>query len=123
MAIDHDRLFKELLRTFFTEFMELFFPDVYEAIDFEHVNFLSEEVFTDIIIGEKRKVDVLIETKLHGEEAIIIVHFEAQAKYQEYFAERMFLYFSRLYEKHRKRIIPIAIFSYDEQKEEPTALK
>lgn len=27
MAIDHNRLFKELIRTFFAEFMELFFPE------------------------------------------------------------------------------------------------
>jgi putative sterol carrier protein len=40
-------------------------------------------------------VDVLIETKLSGEDAIIIVHFEAQAKYQKNFEERMFLYFSQ----------------------------
>ena len=26
--IDHDRLFKELLSTFFVEFLELFFPDL-----------------------------------------------------------------------------------------------
>lgn len=119
MAIDHDRLFKELIRTFFAEFMELFFPEVHEEIDFNHVIFLSEEVFTDIVAGEKRKVDVLIETKLRTEEALIIVHFESQAQYQELFAERMFLYYSRLYEKYRKRIIPIAIFSYDEVRDEP----
>lgn len=119
MAIDHDRLFKELIRTFFAEFMELFFPEVHEEIDFNHVIFLSEEVFTDIVAGEKRKVDVLIETKLRTEEALIIVHFESQAQYQELFAERMFLYYSRLYEKYRKRIIPIAIFSYDEVRDAP----
>jgi hypothetical protein len=52
MAIDHDRLFKELLRTFFAEFMKLFFPEVHESIDFDHVIFLSEEVFTDVVVGE-----------------------------------------------------------------------
>jgi hypothetical protein len=29
--IDHDRLFKELLETFFAEFMQLFFPNAYQA--------------------------------------------------------------------------------------------
>lgn len=119
MAMDHDRLFKELICTFFAEFMELFFLDMYEAIDFKHVIFLSEEVFTDIVMGERRKVDILIETKLKNEAALIIVHFESQAQFQEQFAERMFIYFSRLYEKYRRRIIPIAIFSYDEVKNEP----
>jgi hypothetical protein len=30
--IDHDRLFKELISTFFIEFIELFFPQVLEYI-------------------------------------------------------------------------------------------
>ncbi|MGG3835135.1 DUF4351 domain-containing protein, partial [Geobacillus thermocatenulatus] len=41
MAIDHDRLFKELIQTFFEEFLLLFFPDMHEHIDFSHLSFLS----------------------------------------------------------------------------------
>ena len=37
--VDHDRLFKELLETFFTEFMQLFFPAASRAIDFTHLRF------------------------------------------------------------------------------------
>ncbi|MCZ0757075.1 transposase, partial [Anoxybacillus sp. J5B_2022] len=32
MAVDHDRLFKELMMTFFEEFLLLFFPHVHEHI-------------------------------------------------------------------------------------------
>lgn len=39
--IDHDRLFKELLSTFFEEFVLLFFPHVHEQIDFHYLSFLS----------------------------------------------------------------------------------
>jgi hypothetical protein len=46
-VIDHDRLFKELIRTYFEEFMLLFFPQLHEAIDFGAITFLSEEVFTN----------------------------------------------------------------------------
>jgi hypothetical protein len=123
MAIDHDRLFKELIRTYFKEFIQLFFPEAYKAIDFDYVNFLSEEVFTDVVKGSKRKVDVLIETKLKGETALIIVHFESQAQFQEDFPDRMFVYFSRLYEKYRRKILPIAIFSYDEKRDEESSFK
>ena len=34
--VDHDRLFKELLETFFAEFIQLFFPEASRAIDFSH---------------------------------------------------------------------------------------
>ncbi|WP_047758235.1 Rpn family recombination-promoting nuclease/putative transposase, partial [Geobacillus sp. ZGt-1] len=120
--IDHDRLFKELLSTFFEEFLLLFFPNVYEHIDVHHLSFLTEELFTDVTAGEKHRVDLLVETKMKGEEGLIIVHVEHQSYAQRTFPERMFLYFSRLFQKYRRRIVPIAIFSYDEHHDEPSSL-
>ncbi|MEX2460213.1 MAG: transposase [Paenibacillaceae bacterium] len=118
MAIDHDRLFKELIQTYFREFIQLFFPQVYEEIDFEDLTFLSEEVFTDIVTGERRRVDLLVKTKLREEDVVIIIHIEAQSYYQRDYPERMFIYSSRLFEKYRCCILPIAIFSYDGRVEE-----
>ncbi|WP_244956361.1 Rpn family recombination-promoting nuclease/putative transposase [Geobacillus subterraneus] len=119
--IDHDRLFKELLSTFFEEFLLLFFPHVYEYIDVHHLSFLSEELFTDVTAGEKHRVDLLVETKVKGEDGLVIVHVEHQSYTQRTFPERMFLYFSRLFQKYRRCILPIAIFSYDEQYDEPSS--
>ena len=118
MSIDHDRLFKELIQTFFEEFIVLFFPTMHEHIDFRHVSFLSEELFTDVTAGEKYRVDLLVETKLKGEDSLIIVHIENQSYVQPSFPERMFIYFSRLFEKYRKHIVPIAVFSYDPIRDE-----
>ncbi|OXS62630.1 transposase [Cohnella sp. CIP 111063] len=129
MSVDHDRLYKELLQTFFREFMELFFPKISSAIDYSHVKFLSEEVFSDLAGGTTERVDLVIETVLledcglgHGPEskALIIVHLEPQSYYQETFPERMFLYSSKLFEKYRRRILPIAIFSHSRQAYEPS---
>jgi hypothetical protein len=40
--IDHDRLFKELLSTFFIEFIELFFPNVMTYLEPDSVTFLDK---------------------------------------------------------------------------------
>jgi predicted transposase/invertase (TIGR01784 family) len=117
--IDHDRLFKELLTTFFEEFILLFFPKVFEELDFQDFRFLSEEVVTDVTEGEKYRIDLLVETRLKGEDGLIVIHVESQAQYQDNFNERMFVYFSRLYEKYRRRILPIAIFNYNSKHVEP----
>ena len=61
--INHDRLFKELLETFFAEFMELFFPLAYEAIDFTQLRFLQQEIFTDVTAGERHQADLIVETR------------------------------------------------------------
>ncbi|WP_231889867.1 transposase [Oceanobacillus sp. Castelsardo] len=114
---DHDRLFKELIQTFFPQFIEAFFPELFQEIDFTAVKFLEQEVFTDILKGEKRRIDILAEVKLQKEEQFILIHIEPQASYQKEFHERMFISSSRLYEKYRKPILPIAVFSYDDKRE------
>lgn len=110
---------KEVIQAFFREFMKAFFPEVYKHINFSTVTFLDQEVFTDILKGEKRRIDILAEVRLKGEEQIILIHVEPQSYYQEEFDERMFIYNSRLYEKYRKPILPIAVFSYNENKTLP----
>lgn len=57
----HDQLFKELIKTFFEEFLEAFFPKIYPMIDFQDISFLSEEVFTDLLKGENRRLDIVVE--------------------------------------------------------------
>ncbi|MEW6276775.1 MAG: Rpn family recombination-promoting nuclease/putative transposase, partial [Bacillota bacterium] len=117
--VDHDRLFKELLETFFAEFMQLFFPAASRAIDFTHLRFLQQEIFTDVTAGERHAVDILVETRLKEEPGLVLVHVEPQAYVQKDFNERMFIYFSRLYEKYRRKILPVAVFSYDQVRDEP----
>ena len=110
----HDQLHKELIKTFFKEFIEAFFPEVHETLDFESIQPISEEVHTDLIEGKTRRLDIVVETRLKGTDVVVIVHIEPQSYIQRNFHERMFHYFSLLYNKYRKPIIPIAVFSYEE---------
>ena len=89
--IDHDGLFKELIQTFFEEFVILFFPNIYEEIDFTHVTFLDKEMVNDAQGRKKREVDIIVETRLKQEECLIIIHVELQASYESNFNERMFV--------------------------------
>lgn len=99
--------------------MLLFIPEAHEEIDFRHVSFLNQEFFTDLAFGERNYLDVVAETKLRGEDGFIIVHIEPQSTHRKDFNKRMFRYFCHLYLKHGKPILPIAVFSYDEPKDEP----
>src|SRR5690625_1444412 len=89
--INHDRLFKELIKTFFKEFVEAFFPKHYEYIDFSSLTFMEQELFTDIVKGEKREIDILAQVRLQGREQFILIHVEPQASHQKEFHERMFI--------------------------------
>lgn len=112
--VKHDQLFKKLIHNFFEDFLEAFFPDIYDHIDFKSINPMSEEMFTDLLDGESRRADIVIEAKLRGEETLIIIHVEPQSSPQTDFHQRMYQYFSLLYNKYRKPILPIAVFSYDD---------
>ena len=43
--VDHDRLFKQLISTFFIEFIELFFPEVFNYLDRDSITFFYKEFF------------------------------------------------------------------------------
>lgn len=114
--IDHDRLFKELILTFFWEFIELFLPEILEYVETDSLTFLPEEVFTDVTSGDKRKIDLLAQVKWQEQDSYLLIHLENQAYNQKEFERRMFHYFARLDAKYLLPIFPIVIFSYDEPK-------
>ncbi|MFC5531419.1 Rpn family recombination-promoting nuclease/putative transposase [Cohnella yongneupensis] len=116
-AIPHDEAFKKLLQTFFAEFIALFFPELDKLLDHSQTRLLMQELLVDIVGEEARTLDLLIETRYRETDAFVLVHLEPQSYRQEDFAERMFIYFSRLFERHRKAhslIIPIAVFTTDD---------
>jgi predicted transposase/invertase (TIGR01784 family) len=117
---DHDRLFKELLSTFFLEFLELFLPQIAREIEPDSIRFLPQEHFADLTAGETKIIDLLAQVRLAGQEVGFLIHLEAQSSSQSDFARRMFFYFARLHQKYLQRIYPIVLFSFDEPyREEP----
>ena len=113
IMVDHDRLFKELISTFFLEFIALFLPEVSAYIDGGVLEFLDKEIFTDVTSGERHEVDLVAKVRFKGDPTFFLVHVENQAQPQPNFGKRMFTYFARLYEKHDLPIYPIVLFTYD----------
>lgn len=114
--IDHDRLFKELLSTFFVEFLDLFLPQIVSQIDRSSIQFLPQEVFTDVTSGERKEIDILAQVYYRNQDTCFLIHVENQSYTESVFAKRMFKYFARLYEKYDLAIYPVVIFSFDEPK-------
>lgn len=97
--MDRDRLAKELLTTFFIEFLELFFTELLQYLDRDSIEFLDKEVLTDVTEGECRKLDLLVKARFQGQSLFFLIHVENQAQPQAEFARRMFTYFARLHDK------------------------
>lgn len=114
--IDHDRLFKELISTFFVEFLDLFLPQLASQIDRDSIQFLPQDVFTDVTSGDKKEIDLLAQVRYQQQETYFLIHVENQSYTESEFAKRMFKYFARLHEKYDLPIYPVVIFSFDEPK-------
>lgn len=109
---DHDRLFKQLLTSFFAEFIQLFFSEIHQRIDWSSLEFLDKEVFSDQ--PKKRHVDLLVKVRTRKEDPLVLlIHVEHQAQSQSDFAERMFDYYCYLRIAYRLPVFPIALFSFD----------
>lgn len=122
----HDEALKKLLQTFFAEFLELFLPEVAEQLDHRETRFLQQELLVDVVGGESRELDLLLATRFRDKDAYVLVHFEPQSYREADFHERMFIYFSRLFELYRKEfklIIPIAVFSMDGVRQERDSIR
>ena len=122
--IDPDRLFKELLSTFFAEFLELFFPDLSTGLVHDSVRFLDKEIFTDVTSGERYEADLVVQAQMRGQESFVLIHVEHQAQAQADFGRRMFRYFARLHDRYALPVYPIVLFSYARpHRPEPTVYR
>ena len=119
-TIDHDQLFKQLLTTFFLEFLELFTPEFFTAIDPNSLEILPLEYFTDIDAGERKAMDVIIRVNLLGRpnapassRVSVVVNCEHQSSSEPDLQRRLFFYFAQLHRKYLQPVYPIALFSFD----------
>src|SRR3990167_9295383 len=114
---DQDSAWKEILDVFFREFLEFFFPDIAQQIDwargFEFLDKELQSVFSHPK-GKRRTVDKLVRVyQLNGQEQWLLLHIEVQGKYEIHFECRLFEYYYRLYDKYHAPILPLVILTDD----------
>jgi hypothetical protein len=102
LRTDQDSPWKHILRQYFHEAMEFFFPDVAKVVDWQQpIEFLDKEfqqITPEAEIG-KRYADQLVKVhRKRGKPLILLIHLEIQATPDKNFAERMFIYAVRIFE-------------------------
>ena len=112
---DYDSPWKEAVESYFPEFIEFYFPEASRQIDWARgYQFLDQElraVVQDAELG-KRFVDKLAKVALlDGSERWVYVHLEVQGSAQAEFAERMFVYNYRLYDRYRQPVASLAVLA------------
>ena len=125
MADDYDSPWKEVIECYFPDFLHFYFPHAHAQVDWsEPFLFLDQElraVVQDAELGT-RFVDKLVRvTRLDGDAEWIYVHLEVQGSAQESFAERMFVYNYRLYDRYHVPIASLAVLADEQVNWRPTA--
>jgi len=124
-STDYDSPWKEIIELYFPSFLEFFFPLAYAEIDWNPpYQFLDKELHQlepDAEIG-KRLVDKVAKVwLLNGEEAWVLVHLEVQGQYDSKFTERMYTYNYRLFDRHKKRVISLAVLADEDPNWRPSS--
>ncbi|MBF0398969.1 MAG: transposase, partial [Desulfobacterales bacterium] len=120
---DYDSPWKDMIENYLKDFLYFFFPKVAENIDWEKgYKFLDNElrkVVRDAKLG-KRLADKLIEVYLKdGSETWILIHIEVQGQKEIDFAERMFIYNTRIFNLHKRPVVSLAVLSDEHSKWKP----
>ena len=97
--------------------MHFYFPAAHARIDWNQPYlFLDQELRSVVHDSElgKRVVDKLVRVSCHdGQSNWIYVHIEVQGDEQQEFAERMFVYHHRLFDRYRQPIASLAVLTDD----------
>ena len=122
--MDHDQRFKSLLKAFFAESFQAFFPEWADRFDFSRVDWLEQEVFTDPPRGLRRSLDLVARLPLRpgvpplasapGEPAdcfLTLIHIEIES--QDTVAPlrpRMLSHYEQLRRQYGLPVLPIALY-------------
>jgi len=114
-----DEAWKKVIERFFPQLLQFFVPELYFDVDFKKkVTFLDKEMeqLSKRSMKGAKYVDKLAKVYLKdGNEQWILVQIEVQGYPDEEFSLRMFRYFYRIFDRHGKRIVSMAILTGSEK--------
>lgn len=108
-----DSPWKDAIERYFEDFIRFFFPQAHGEIEWSRgYEFLDKElqqVVRDAELG-LRLVDKLVKIyRSSGEEAWVLIHVEVQSQSESGFAERMYVYNYRIYDRYKRTVVSLAV--------------
>ncbi|MFP4438541.1 MAG: cytosolic protein [Chloroflexaceae bacterium] len=112
---DYDSPWKDALETYLEEFLLFFFPQAHAEIDWTRgYVFLDKElqqVVRDADLG-RRLADKLVQVwRTDGSETWVLIHIEIQSQADPDFAQRMFVYYYRIFDRYRRQVVSLAVLA------------
>ena len=124
---DYDSPWKDLLDAAFEPFMAFFFPKAAAEIDWTRGYESLEQEFQQIVRDAetgRRHADKLMKVwRRDGQETWVLVHVEVQASRESGFAERLYIYNYRIFDRYRRPVASFAILADDDPAWKPGPYK
>jgi len=120
----YDHPWKTVLERYFQEFLAFCFPTIAHDVDWgrghEFLDSELRQITRDAAVGP-RAVDKLVRLwRADGSEEWVLIHVEVQVAYERNFAERMYVYNNRIYDKYRRHVASLAVLADDVPRWRPT---
>src|SRR5215212_5424895 len=120
---DFDGAWKEALERYLEPFLALCFPQAHGDIDWatppQFLDTELQQVAPDEAQG-RQHVDKLIRIfRRSGDDAWVLVHVEVQSQRDRDFAQRMFRYHARLYDRYQRQVISLTVLGDEEANWQP----
>jgi hypothetical protein len=103
---DFDTAWKEALEALFEPFMAFFFPEAHHEIDWTRKVLMLDKELEQISPESeqgRRVVDKLVKVwRINGQDEWVLVHVEVQSQQEAEFAQRMYVYNYRLFDRYNR---------------------
>jgi len=124
---DYDSPWKEILETYFPDFMAFFFPEADADSDwsrgYEFLDTELQQIVRDAELG-RRLADKLVKVwRRSGEETWVLAHIEVQNTPEGQFAERMFVYNYRLRDRYDRPVASLAVLGDENPSWQPNTFR
>lgn len=117
IRMDHDQRLKTLIRTFFADFLRLFFAEWAARLDLSAVEWLEQDLFPDPPEGSRHVLDLVARVPVAAAEeaatatSILLVHVEIESPDRTTrLKARLPYYYHFLRDKYQLPVLPIVVY-------------
>ncbi|MBF0439213.1 MAG: DUF4351 domain-containing protein [Magnetococcales bacterium] len=112
---EFDVPWKEIIETYFKDFLAFFLPIAHDDIDWESgYEFLDTElarITREAKVGDRRMDKLVKVWRRDGNEYWVLIHIEIQGDRKRNFAEGMYIYHYRAYDLYQRPVVSLAILA------------
>jgi hypothetical protein len=121
---DYDSPWKDILERYLPDFLAFFFTAAHTDIDWSAgyvwLDKELQQIVRDAELG-RRYADKLVQVRRRdGDDAWVLIHIEVQGQPEADFAERMFVYHYRVFDRYRRQPVSLAVLADEQEEWRPT---